>query len=160
MRRVRHAAADLSADPRAGRRRTIPQEQLTLALDGELDAVYGYSVIATNLPTDTPAQAVGIEAWYRGRTDIEGRFRDAKHAQARSALIHLPSADPGVNTAWLWAALLALALSGRDYRRIRGRSASAWRIRAESAVLPGQDHASTGVPARVTSRSCLRQVRP
>jgi hypothetical protein len=108
VRRVRHRAEDLSADPRARRRRTIPKDQLALALDGELDAVYGYSFIATNLPADTPAQAVAIEAWYRGRADIEDRFRDAKHG---AALIHLPSADPGVNTAWLWAALLALALS-------------------------------------------------
>ncbi|RBY80537.1 hypothetical protein DQ238_08085 [Geodermatophilus sp. TF02-6] len=108
VRRVRHNAADISADPRARWRRTIPKEQLALALDGEVDAVYGYSFIATNLPADSPAQAVAIEAWHRGRTDVQDRFRDAKHG---AALLHLPCGDPAVNTAWLWAALLALALS-------------------------------------------------
>ena len=141
VRRVRHAAADISADPRARRRCTIPQDQLALALDGELDAVYGYSFIATNLPADAPAQAVRIEAWYRGRADIEDRFRDAKHG---AALIHLPSADPGVNTAWLWAALLALALSawlqelgGLDHGNGRGR-AHLGRLRRELICAPAR----------------------
>lgn len=141
VRRVRHRAADLSADPRARRRRTIPKEQLALALDGELDHVYGYSFIATNLPADTAAQAVAIEAWHRGRADIEDRFRDAKHG---AALLHLPSADPGVNTAWLWAALLALALSawlqelaGLDGGDGRGRAHLA-RLRRELICAPAR----------------------
>jgi hypothetical protein len=140
-RRVRHAGTDISADPRARRRRTIPAEQLTLALDGELDTVYGYSFIATNLPVDTTAQAVTIEAWYRGRTDIEDRFRDAKHG---AALTRLPSADPGVNTAWLWAALLALAISAwlQELGRLddgdgRGR-AHLNRLRHELIRAPGR----------------------
>lgn len=141
VRRVRHRAGDLSADPRARRRRTIPQDQLALALDGELDTVYGYSFIATNLPADTPAQAVAIEAWYRGRADIEDRFRDAKHG---AALIHLPSGDASVNTAWLWAALLALALSawlqelgGLDGGDGRGR-AHLGRLRREVIRAPAR----------------------
>lgn len=108
VRRVRYDAADLSGDPRARRRRTVPADQLALALDGEVDTVYAYSFIATNLPVDSPTRAVACEAWYRGRTDIEDRFRDAKHG---AALAHLPSGNHDVNTAWLWAALLALALS-------------------------------------------------
>lgn len=141
VRRVRHAACDISADPRARRRRTIPKEQLALALDGEVDAVYGYSFIATNLPADTPAQAVAIEAWHRGRTDVEDRFRDAKHG---AALLHLPSGDPRVNTAWLWAALLALALSawlqelaGLDDGAGRGR-AHLGRLRRELICAPAR----------------------
>jgi hypothetical protein len=141
VRRVRHSAADISADPRARRRRTIPKEQLALALDGEIDHVYGYSFIATNLPARTPAQAVAIEAWHRGRTDIEDRFRDAEHG---AALIHLPSADPRVNTAWLWAALLALALSawlqelgGLDDGDGRGRAHLA-RLRRELICAPAR----------------------
>lgn len=141
VRRVRHAAADISADPRARRRRTIPKEQLALALDGELDAVYGYSFIATNLPAEHPAQAVAIEAWHRGRTDVEDRFRDAKHG---AALLHLPSADPRVNTAWLWAVLLALAMSawlqelgGLDDGAGRGR-AHLGRLRRELICAPAR----------------------
>lgn len=80
-RRLRHLRRS-----RARRRRTIPKGQLALTLDGEVGAVYGYSFIATNLPADTPAQAVAIEAWHRGRTDVEDRFRDAKHG---AALLHL-----------------------------------------------------------------------
>lgn len=141
VRRVRHAAADLSTDPRARRRRTIPTDQLTLALDGELDTVYAYSFIATNLPAHTAEQAVSIEAWYRGRTDIEDRFRDAKHG---AALLHLPSGDADVNTAWLWAALLALALSawlqelgGLDHGDGRGRAHLA-RLRHEVIRAPAR----------------------
>lgn len=39
VRRVRIRAENLSTEPRARRRRTIPAEQLTLALDGALDPV-------------------------------------------------------------------------------------------------------------------------
>jgi hypothetical protein len=42
VRRVRYDAATISADPRARRRRTIPKDQLALALDGELDTLYAY----------------------------------------------------------------------------------------------------------------------
>jgi hypothetical protein len=69
VRRVRHSAAEISTDPRARRRRTIPAQQLALALDGELDEVYGYSFIATNLPLNSPAETAAVERWYRSRTD-------------------------------------------------------------------------------------------
>ena len=36
------------------------------------------------------------------------RFREVKHG---AGLNHLPSADPGVNSVWIWAGLLAGALS-------------------------------------------------
>lgn len=141
VRRVRHDAATISADPRARRRRTIPQDQLALALDGELDHVYGYSFIATNLPVDTSAKAVAVEAWYRQRTDVEDRFRDAKHG---AALRHLPSGDPQVNTAWMWAALWATALSawlqelaGLDDGNGRGR-AHLGRLRHDLICAPAR----------------------
>ena len=141
VRRVRLDAAAISADPRARRRRTIDPDQLALALDGELDTVYAYSFIATNLPIDTPAQAVAVEAWYRQRTDIEDRFRDAKHG---AALRHLPSADPDVNLAWVWGALLATTLSawlqelgGLDDGAGRGR-AHLGRLRRELINIPAR----------------------
>lgn len=141
VRRVRLDAATISADPRARRRRTIDPDQLALALDGELDTVYAYSFIATNLPVDTPAQAVEVEGWYRQRTDIEDRFRDAKHG---AALRHLPSADPDVNLAWVWGALLATTLSawlqelgGLDDGAGHGR-AHLGRLRRELIAIPAR----------------------
>jgi hypothetical protein len=126
VRRVRVRARDISTDPRARRRRTIPKDQLTLALDGLVDEVYAYSFIATNLDVSTPAAAAALEAWHRMRTDIEDRIRDAKHG---AALRHLPSGDRAVNTVWMWAALLAVNMSawlqeltGLDHGDGRGRA--------------------------------------
>src|SRR5437762_1118800 len=95
VRRVKVHAADISTDPRARRRRTIPKDQLALALDGLVTHVYAYSFIATNLDVSTPANAVAVEAWHRMRTDIEDRIRDAKHG---AALRHLPSGSRAANT--------------------------------------------------------------
>jgi hypothetical protein len=108
VRRVKVRATDISTDPRARRRRTIPTDQLTLALDGLVTHVYAYSFIATNLDVSTPAKAVAAEAWHRMRTDIEDRIRDAKHG---AALRHLPSGTRTANTVWMWGALLAVNLS-------------------------------------------------
>jgi hypothetical protein len=126
IRRVKVAAADVSTDPRARRRRTIPKDQLALALDGAVDHVYAYSFIATNADVSTPAKATAAEAWHRMRTDIEDRIRDAKYG---AALRHLPSGDRTVNTVWMWGALLAVNLSawlqelaGLDYGDGRGRA--------------------------------------
>ena len=75
-----------------------PEDQLTLALDGLVEHVYGNSFIATNLDVSTPARAVAVEAWHRMRTDIEDRIRDAKHG---AALRHLPSGNRAANTVWM-----------------------------------------------------------
>jgi hypothetical protein len=113
-RRTRIPADQVSADPRARKRRTIPKDQLTLALDGDVDYVYGYSFILTNLTVTGPDGAVDAEAiaeaehWYRHRTDIEALNRDGKHG---AALRHMPSAAPDINQVWMWAALLACAIS-------------------------------------------------
>ena len=101
----------MSADPRARRRRTLHPDQRALPLTGlaELDAVYGYSFIVTNLDVSTSEQAVAVEHWYRHRTSIENLFRDAKHG---AALRHLPSGHAEVNRAWMWGALLGVTLTG------------------------------------------------
>lgn len=141
VRRVRHDATAISADPRARRRKTIPVDQLTLALDGDIDSVWAYSFIVTNLDITTPDKAREVEAWYRHRTDIEDRIRDAKHG---AALRHLPSGDPAVNTAWMWGALLAVNLSawlhelaGLDHGNGYGR-AHLGRLRRELICIPGR----------------------
>lgn len=141
VRRVRHQAASISTDPRARRRKTIPADQLTLALDGLVDQVWAYSFIATNLDISTAAKARAVEAWYRHRTDIEDRIRDAKHG---AALRHLPSGHAQVNTAWMWGALLAVNLSawihelgGLDDGHGRDR-AHLNRLRRELICIPGR----------------------
>lgn len=108
VRRVRVEAADISTDGRSRRRRTIAKDQLALALGGGLDHAWAVSFIVTNLPTSTPADVVALESWFRGRTDIEERFREAKLG---AGLNHLPSGHADVNTVWMWGALLAGALS-------------------------------------------------
>src|SRR5659263_730392 len=66
---------------------------------------------ASSSPTSPPATAT-TSAWKRGyptnRTSIEERCRAAKHGGGRN---HLPSADAGVNSVWMWAGLLAGALN-------------------------------------------------
>jgi hypothetical protein len=101
----------VSADPRARRRRTLHPDQRTLPLAelADLDAVYGYSFIVTNLEVSTSEAAAQVEHWYRHRTQVENVFRDAKHG---AALRHLPSGHLDVNRAWMWGALLAASLAG------------------------------------------------
>jgi hypothetical protein len=141
VRRVRIPVEAVSADPRARRRRTIPKDQLTLALQGKLDYVYGYCFILTNMDVASEEKIAWVEWWYRHRTDIEALNRDAKHG---AALRHMPSGDPVVNTVWMWSALLATALSawlqeltGIDRGNGRGRRTIA-RLRRELIGVPGR----------------------
>lgn len=143
IRRVPHDATAISADPRARRRKTIHTQQLTLALGGDVEQVWAYSFIATNLDISAPGKAAAVEAGCRHRTDIEDRIRDAGHG---AALRHLPSGDPAVNTAWMWDALLAVNLSawlhelgGLDLGNGRGR-AHLTRLRRELICLPRPRH--------------------
>ena len=136
---------------RARKRRTIPAEQLTLALQGRLEAVFGYSFILTNLDLGDPdndpeahAEALAeTEWWYRHRTDIEALNKDAKHG---AALRHLPSADRRVNSVWMWAALLACAVSAWTQELVRNRSwqrprpAQHGTVPARTDQHPGPDH--------------------
>jgi hypothetical protein len=104
-------AGQVSADPRARRRRTLHPDQRPLPLPelAALDQVYGYSFVVTNLDVSTSERAVAVEHWYRHRTSIENVFRDAKHG---AALRHLPSGHAEVNRAWMWGALLGAGLTG------------------------------------------------
>jgi hypothetical protein len=142
VRRVKIRAGDISADPRARRRRTIPKDQLALALDGLVTHVYAYSFIATNLDVSTPAKAVAVEAWHRMRTDIEDRIRDAKHG---AALRHLPSGTRAANTVWMWGALLAVNLSAW-LQELGGLDTGDGRGRAHLGTLR---HLLLMVPARL-----------
>ena len=108
VRRVKVTASEISADPRSRRRRTIPEDQLALALEGVADHAWAVNFVVTNLPADNGADVVGIEAWFRRRADVETRIKEAKLG---AGLRHLPSADPAVNRVWTWAAILAGILS-------------------------------------------------
>lgn len=135
---------------RARKRRTIPAGQLALALEGKIDAVFGYSFILTDIdltdPADAPADEQGlrlaeIEHWYRHRTDIEALNKDAKHG---TALRHLPSANRAINTVWMHAALLGCAIAAwtqeltrTDHGNGRGRFTVA-RYRREVIATPAR----------------------
>lgn len=130
---------------RARKRRTIPTDQLALALEGRIDEVYGYSFILTNLDVSDEEKLAETEWWYRHRTDIEELNRNAKHG---TALRHLPSASHAVNSVWMWAGLLGCAISswiqeitGLGHGNGRGRRTVA-RLRRELI----------GIPARITRR--------
>ena len=110
IRRVKLDPDQVSADPRSRRRRTLHPDQRALPIP-ELEqepAIYAYSFICTNMDVSTPAKAAAVEHWYRHRTAIENIFRDSKHG---AALRHLPSAYEQVNTAWMWASLIAAAVA-------------------------------------------------
>ena len=110
IRRVRLDPAQVSADPRARRRRTLHPDQRALPFPelAEASPVYAYSFILTNLDVSTPSPAVAAEHWYRHRTTVENLFRNSKLG---AALRHLPSGYPQVNLAWMWGALLAAAMA-------------------------------------------------
>ena len=106
IRRVALDPAQVSADPRSRRRRTLHPDQRALPFDelAGAEAIYAYSFILTNLDVSSPDKATAAEHWYRHRTTVENIFRDSKLG---AALRHLPSGYPQVNLAWMRGALLA-----------------------------------------------------
>jgi Transposase DDE domain group 1 len=141
IRRVRVDAADVSHDPRSRRRRTIPKDQLALVLGGDLDHTWAVSFIVTNLPANDGADIIGIEAWFRGRADIETRIKEAKLG---AGLRHLPSGEPDTNATWMFAALLAGQLSVM-LQSLTGLDATKGRAHADRLR-----HELLCVPARLT----------
>ena len=110
IRRVLLDPAQVSADPRSRRRRTLHPDQRALPFPelAAQPAIYAYSFILTNLDVSSPDKAAAAEHWYRHRTTVENLFRDSKHG---AALRHLPSGYPQVNTAWMGGALLAATMA-------------------------------------------------
>ena len=110
IRRVALDPAQVSADPRSRRRRTLHPDQRALPFPelASAGAIYAYSFILTNLDVSAPDKAVAAEHWYRHRTSIENIFRDSKLG---AALRHLPSGYPQVNLAWMRGALLAATMA-------------------------------------------------
>lgn len=151
VRRVCFSAAEIAKSDKARRRKTIPPEQLALALGGELDSVYGYSFLLT----DRAGSAQEVEHFHRQRAQIEERFKEAKLGQA---LRHLPSGDLNANRLWLQAALTALNLAAMlcdlsPALRAAGRPGSA---RAEEEDASGAE-AGAGACASPRRRARLRR---
>jgi hypothetical protein len=92
IRRVALEPAQVSADPRSRRRRTLHPDQRALPFDelASAGAIYAYSFIVTNLDVSSPGKAAAVEHWYRHRTTVENIFRDSKLG---AALRHLPYVD-------------------------------------------------------------------
>jgi hypothetical protein len=163
IRRVRLdvAAGQVSADPRARRRRTLHPDQRALPIDELVaaDAVYGYSFIVTNLDASTAERAAAVEHWYRHRTSIENIFKDAKLG---GALRHLPSGYPQINTAWMWGALLAASIAGWLHQltavesngRLFGHG-----VRGGQAMIATLRHRLIRVPARLIRHAGLLTLR-
>ena len=110
VRRVLLDPAQVSADPRSRRRRTLHPDQRALPFPelAGAGAIYAYSFIVTSLDVSSPDKAAAVEHWYRHRTMVENIFRDSKLG---AALRHLPSGYPQVNLAWMWGALLAATMA-------------------------------------------------
>jgi len=158
IRRVKVATENISADGRARRRRTIARDQLALALDGQLDHVWAVSFIVTNIPADH-GDYLGLQAWFRNRTSIEDRFREAEHG---AGLLHLPSADPAVNAVWTRAGLIVGALAvmlqsitGLDRNPHRVRIAT---LRHQLIDIPGR--LATHARGTVLRRQPRQQLLP
>ncbi|MCA1701439.1 MAG: IS1380 family transposase, partial [Actinobacteria bacterium] len=105
IRRVAFRAEQIAALRGSRRLRTIHPDQLQMALDGDIDSVYGYSFILTDHYHQHTAT---IEHHHRHRAQIEERLKDTKTGQA---LRHLPSGDINANRVWMTAALLALNIT-------------------------------------------------
>ncbi len=120
IRRTVFSAAQIARLNGSRRLKTIHPEQLQLALDGQLDEVYGYSFILTDMHWPP---ATWIEHFHRHRAQVEERLKDTKLGQA---LRHLPSGDENANRVWLTAALTALNLTALccDLSPAAGASAS------------------------------------
>jgi hypothetical protein len=71
VRRVLVEAEEISQSPTSRRSRTIPKQQLRLALKGVVGHTYSYSFIVT----DRPGDAVELEHWHPRRVHIEGGSR-------------------------------------------------------------------------------------
>jgi hypothetical protein len=151
IRRVLLDPAQVSADPRSRRRRTLHPDQRALPLPelASAGAIYAYSFILTNLDVSAPDKAAAAEHWYRHRTTVENIFRDSKLG---AALRHLPSGYPQVNLAWMWGALLAATMAawlhqltavtaGEDIiygHGVRGGKAMIATLRRRLIAVPGR----------------------
>ena len=93
VRRVLLDPAQVSADPRSRRRRTLHPDQRGMLFPelAQQPAVYAYSFILTNLDVSGPDKAAAVEHWYRHRTTVETGKPQCCHSRGWSALSSVPS---------------------------------------------------------------------
>jgi hypothetical protein len=93
------AAGQVSADPRARRRRTLHPDQRALPIHELVaaDAAYGYSFIVTNLDVSTPERAATVEHWYRHRSQVENEERCQARRRASSSPIRISAGQRRVD---------------------------------------------------------------
>jgi hypothetical protein len=106
------AAADISTDPRARRRRTIPKDQLTLALDGAVEQRVRTLIHRhQRRRVHPPAKAATVEAWHRlgctGRGQSEGgrvsvNWRAAAQVHQKSEASQATAPSRSRNAAFPW----------------------------------------------------------
>jgi site-specific DNA recombinase len=126
-------------------------------------AIYACSFICTNLDCSTPARAAAVEHWYRHRTSAENIFRDSKHG---AALRHLPSGHEQVNTAWMWASLLAAAIAAWLHQLTGlidgGELVEGHGVRGGKAMIATLRRVLIAVPARLVShgRQLIMRLAP
>jgi len=139
VRRVRVEADEISQSPRSRRRRTIPKQQLRLALCGALGHTFSYSFIVTDLPGD----AVELEYWQRQRAHIEERIKDLKLG---CGLLHLPLRRRRANYAWQTAVVIAsnlttmLSAANVSRERQEAQAASGGTLSAEQLAEVDRPH--------------------
>ena len=112
VRRVLLDPAQVSADPRSRRRRTLRPDQRALPLPelAGAGAIYAYSFIVTNLDVSSPDKAIAAEHWYRHRTTVENIFR-GQQARCRLAAppLGISPGEPGLDVG---------CAAGREYGRL------------------------------------------
>jgi len=139
VRRVRVEADEISRSPQSRRRRTMPEQQLRLALRGAISHTYSYSFLATDLPGD----AAELEHGRRRRAQIEERIKDLKLG---CGLLHRPLRKRRANLAWQTAAViagnLAAMLSAVDVvqERRQAEAALGRALNEEEVATVGRPH--------------------
>lgn len=153
IRRVRLDPDQVSAGPRSRRRRTLHPDQRDM-LFPELanEPICACSFICTSIDVSTLAKAAAAGYWYRHRTTVENVFRDSRHG---AALRHLPSGYPEVNTAWMWASLIAAAISAWCHQLTGvisgGQLVAGHGVRGGKAMIATLRRVLIAVPARLVS---------
>jgi hypothetical protein len=160
---MRVETEEISQSPRSRRRRTIPQQQLRLALKGVVGHTYSYSFIVT----DRPGDAVELEHWQRRRAHIEEQIKDLRLG---SGLLHRPLRKRRADYAWQTAVVIAsnltamLSAANVSRERQEAQAAAGGTLSAEELAAVGQPHNTAvlrrwllAVPARLACNA--RQLR-
>ena len=83
---------------------------------------------------------------------LENVFRDSKHG---AALRHLPSGCPEINTAWMWASLIAAAIAAWCHQLTGvisgGQLVAGHGVRGGKAMIATLRRVLIAVPARLVS---------